>query len=629
MPALIIDNYDSFTFNLVHAVAAITGEMPIVVRNDEMAWDDIRRLEFSSVIISPGPGRPDRERDFGVSRDVILNATVPVLGVCLGHQGIACLFGGQVVQVPPVHGQASEIIHDGDSLFRSIPQRFSAIRYHSLAVVEPLPTELRKIAWSSDGTVMALRHATRPIWGVQFHPESVCTEYGVELLRNFLGLRGLAGRPAAAPKRCPTAIVCGAASFRRIELPHLPEVLFRELFSNEQHAFWLDSALVTERGRFSYMGASDEVHTRGFDEIKLPVIETADLPFPFTGGYVGYFGYECGLKHKHQSPYPDSVLLRVENFLAIDHSEDALYLVGAEPWLDEMERQIAAIQPSAIARWNGPAPVTRYSIPRQDYLRKIRECLCLIRAGESYELCLTNQVCVNTDIPALTYYETLRRTNPAPYSAFLQLGDIQIASTSPECFLRIDRERNAESRPIKGTMRRGRDAKEDACLRQLLANDTRFRAENLMIVDLVRHDLSRVCEVGSVHVPRLMEVETYETVHQLVSTIEGRLRSDVTTIDCIRALFPGGSMTGAPKLRSVELLDELEPTARGIYSGAIGYLGFNGAADLSIVIRTAVFRGGHASLGVGGAIVAQSDPEAEWDEMELKAQALLRAFELA
>jgi para-aminobenzoate synthetase len=612
LPALIIDNYDSFTFNLVHAVAAITGEMPIVVRNDEMTWDEIRRLDFDCVIISPGPGRPDRPRDFGVSRDVILKAEVPVLGVCLGHQGIACLFGGQVSQVPPVHGQSSEVIHDGDELFKGIPQRFSAVRYHSLAVMEPLSPELRKIAWTSDGTVMALRHVTKPIWGVQFHPESVSSEYGFELLRNFLSPRSRS---------------------RKIPLPHPPEVLYRELFSRERYAFWLDCSLVTERSRFSYMGASDEVYKDGFEQIgellRHPRIDAPDLPFPFTGGYVGYFGYECGARHKHPSPHPDSVLLRAEQFLAIDHLENVVYLVGEKQWLDEMERRIAAITPRIAARWNQPAPIARYSISRPDYLKKIGECLSLIRAGESYELCLTNQVCLNTDIPALTYYETLRRTNPAPYSAFLQLDDIQIASTSPECFLRVDRERGAESRPIKGTIRRGDGADEDSRLRNLLASDARYRAENLMIVDLVRHDLSRVCEVGSVQVPRLMEVETYPTVHQLVSTITGRLRPDVTTIDCVRALFPGGSMTGAPKLRSIELLDELEPTARGIYSGAIGYLGFKGAADLSIVIRTAVFQGGHVSLGVGGAIVAQSEPDAEWDEMELKAQALLRAFELA
>jgi para-aminobenzoate synthetase len=612
-----VDNYDSFTFNLVHAVAAITGEMPIVVRNDEMSWEEIRGLDFDRVIISPGPGRPDRERDFGVSRDVILKAEAPVLGVCLGHQGIACVFGGQVAQVSPVHGQLSEITHDGDELFKGIPQRFSAVRYHSLAVMEPLSPELRKIAWTSDGTVMALRHVTRPIWGVQFHPESVSSEYGFELLRNFLSPRSRS---------------------RNIPLPHAPEVLFRELFSSERYAFWLDSSLVAERSRFSYMGATDEVYKGGFEQadrlLRHAPIHVPDVPFPFTGGYVGYFGYECGSQHKHQSPYPDSVLLRVEMFLAIDHLENILYLVGETQWLDEMERRIAAITPRIPERWNRSMPVARYSISRPDYLTKIEQCLSLIRAGESYELCLTNRVCLKSDIPALTYYETLRRTNPAPYSAFLQLDDFQIASTSPECFLRIRPEqrtgaRTAESRPIKGTIRRGDDAEEDARLRDLLASDARYRAENLMIVDLVRHDLSRVCEVGSVHVPRLMEVETYPTVHQLVSTITGRLKPDVTTIDCVRALFPGGSMTGAPKLRSIELLDELEPTARGIYSGAVGYLGFNGAADLSIVIRTVVFQGGHVSLGVGGAIVAQSEQDAEWDEMELKAQALLRAFELA
>ncbi|HWF08535.1 MAG TPA: aminodeoxychorismate synthase component I [Bryobacteraceae bacterium] len=601
-----MDNYDSFTFNLVHAVADITGEMPVVIRNDEMTWDEIARLAFNRIIISPGPGRPDRERDFGVSRDAILNARVPVLGVCLGHQGIASLFGGEVRQMAPVHGRASEILHTDDELFAGIPQRFSAIRYHSLAVMEPLPAELRKIAWTEDGTVMALRHLTRPLWGVQFHPESVASEYGRELLRNFLEV---ADAPSSWPLKCP------------------PEVLFRNLFAGEKYAFWLDGAA---RGRFSYMGASDIVIHDGFDRVDelLKDGRRANAPFPFAGGYVGYFGYECGHRHKHRSPLPDSVLLRVENFIAIDHAANAMYLVGSEDWVASIEARID--EPTAPPpRWNRGRPCAHYAISRCDYLERVKQSIAWIEAGESYELCLTNKVCFDTDIPALDYYETLRRANPAPYAAFLQLDDIQVASTSPECFLRIDRERRAWSRPIKGTVRRGRDEEEDARLRDLLANDPRFRAENLMIVDLVRHDLSRVCEVGSVRVPGLMEVESYETVHQLVSTIEGRLRADATTGDCLRALYPGGSMTGAPKLRSMELLDELEPDARGIYSGAIGYLGFDGTVDLSIVIRTAIFRGGHVSLGVGGAIVAQSDPEAEWDEMDLKAQALLRAFELA
>jgi para-aminobenzoate synthetase len=632
LPTLIIDNYDSFTYNLVSAVAVITGEQPLVVRNDEKTWDEIRKLEFSSVIISPGPGRPDRARDFGVSAEAIRHAAVPVLGVCLGHQGIASAFGGLVVQTAPVHGQPSEIIHDGDDLFHGIPERFSAIRYHSLAVIEPLPPELRKIAWTADGTVMALRHVSRPLWGVQFHPESICTEYGIELLRNFLALAGL------------TFL---RASVRKTPLVHAPETLFRGLFKDEPFAFWLDSALVTERSRFSYMGTAADVFESGngdeevFDfldrALRSTRVEAPPVPFAFTGGYVGYFGYElkaeCGSPNKHRSALPDSVLLRVDRFLVIDHREQALYTVclgdDAEAWLDETESRMAAIDASTCRpRPKGSKPIERYQIPREDYLARIRESQSLIQAGESYEICLTNQVLLESDLPALDYYETLRRTNPAPYAAYLRLGEIELASTSPECFLRIDQTRRAESRPIKGTIRRGHDEEEDARFRDLLASDSRYRAENLMIVDLVRNDLAHVCSPGTVHVPRLMEVETYKTLHQLVSTISGQLAPDATAVDCLRALFPGGSMTGAPKLRTMELLDQLEPEARGIYSGSIGYLGFNGTVDLSIVIRTAVFHRGQISLGVGGAIVAQSDPEAEWDEMQLKAQALLRAFEL-
>jgi para-aminobenzoate synthetase len=550
-----------------------------------------------------------------------------------------------VVRTAPVHGYSSEIMHDGDELFRGIPSPFSAVRYHSLAVMEPLPAEIRKIAWTADGTLMALRHNTRPIWGVQFHPESVCTEYGVELMRNFLGFAkpgALLATPyhAGTPKGDTGSRFGNAVStrvrvlVRQMPLVHPPEVLFRALFAGEPYAFWLDSAR-----RFSYMGASDDVHVsqpgeRVFDWLDQSLlgteIDAPAVPFPFTGGYVGYFGYElkaeCGARKVHQSALPDSILLRVERFLVVDHWENTLYLVGPEDWHNDIESRIATIRiQRPVPR--GSRSIERFSISKNDYLDRIRDCLAFIEAGESYELCLTNKVMVETDIPALDYYETLRRTNPAPYAAYLTLGDIQIASSSPECFLRIDGDRQAESRPIKGTVRRGKDAEEDAKLRDLLARDARFRAENLMIVDLVRHDLARVCVPGSVHVPSLMQVESYETLHQLVSTIAGQLAPETTAVACLRALFPGGSMTGAPKLRTMELLDRLEPEARGIYSGCIGYLGFNGTADLSMVIRTAVFHRGRVTFGAGGAIVAQSDPEAEWEEMRLKAEALLRAFD--
>ena len=180
---LIVDNYDSFTYNLAHLAASVTGEMPVVVRNDEWTFDE---RGFDAIVISPGPGHPAIPRDFGVSAEVIRRATIPVLGVCLGHHGIALEFGGTVERVEPAHGQVCRIEHGDDSLFTGVPTQFEAVRYHSLAVAEPLPPALRKTAWSSDGTVMAMRHVSRPMWGVQFHPESILSQHGATILGNFL-----------------------------------------------------------------------------------------------------------------------------------------------------------------------------------------------------------------------------------------------------------------------------------------------------------------------------------------------------------------------------------------------------------------------------------------------------------
>ena len=505
------------------------------------------------------------------------------------------------------------------SCSQDVPERFSAIRYHSLIVDEPLPAELRKIAWTSDGVVMALRHRELPIWGVQFHPESICTQYGETILRNFLSQASRKIRVFA----------------REIALTVRPETLYRELFSRERYAFWLDSSLVSHASRFSYIGTGTELLRAPFlDSLDRAVrnieVDAPPLPFAFTGGYVGYLGYElkaeCGAPGKHRSPYPDACLLRVDRFLAIDHLKNTLWIVSCGEPDRETEARIAALKdlpPTALPS----APVDlQLATERPDYLGLIDICRARIAAGESYEICLTNQLRLTTDASPLAYYENLRQQNPAPYSAFLHLDDIDIACSSPERFLRVDVNGTVESRPIKGTIRRGASSEEDAALRSALASSEKNRAENLMIVDLARNDLARVCLPGSVHVPQMMQVETYATVHQLVSTIRGDLAPGKTAIDCIRAAFPGGSMTGAPKLRTLEILDELEPEARGIYSGCIGYIGFNGAADLNIVIRTAVFHRGVASIGVGGAIVYQSQPEDEWDEMLLKAQALLGAF---
>ncbi|MDN0195263.1 aminodeoxychorismate synthase component I [Streptomyces sp. S.PNR 29] len=700
MKTLLIDNYDSYTYNLFQLIAEVNGEEPVVIHND--AADRIPDLggflgEFDNVVVSPGPGHPGTARDFGVSAAVLAGATIPVLGVCLGHQGVALGEGGRVEPAPePRHGHLSAIRHDGRDLFQGLPQHFTAVRYHSLSVREPLPETLEATAWAEDGVLMGLRHRTRPLWGVQFHPESVLTEYGHRMLVNF---RNLTAERARRPRTKNTAVPPSAAAAPRPARPRRPayrlhtrriagavdtEAAFTRMFADSPRAFWLDSSRV-ERGlsRFSFLGdgsgplaefvrydvdsAVCEIERAGrpvrkvrasvFDYLKRQLasrhVDAAGLPFDFTGGYVGYLGYElkadCGAQNnRHRSSNPDACWLFADRLIAVDHQEGFTYAVclaedtpqatrEAADWLDATLARLSCVStesdtaaaeaPSAASAVPDPGAAEPWLVrDRATYLADIEACKRELAAGTSYEICLTNAARLPAPPDAYAFYRVLRRVNPAPYAAFLKYGDLDVAGSSPERFLRITRDGVAEAKPIKGTAPRGATPEEDAGLRDALAADAKTRAENLMIVDLLRNDLGRVCRTGTVRVSRLMATETYATVHQLVSTVEGRLREGTDVVDCVRACFPGGSMTGAPKLRTMEIIDSLETEARGVYSGAIGYLGCSGGADLSIVIRTAVLADGLLHLGAGGAIVLGSDPVAEYDEMLLKTAAQMRAL---
>ena len=260
LKTLLIDNYDSFTYNLFQLLAEANGEEPLVVRNDEASWAELAQLEFDNVVISPGPGRPDRVADFGVCDEAIRQSTVPLLGVCLGHQGLASLHGAAVVPAPePVHGRLGAVLHDDSRLFAGIPREFQAVRYHSLCVEQPLPAELRGIAWTSDGVLMAVEHRERPLWGVQFHPESVCAEHGRRLLENFRDLSASRGgrRGHPRPDKCRSSGT-GTLSIRpfegvpvapsrklfvkRLDAPVDPERVFASLYGESANAFWLDSS---------------------------------------------------------------------------------------------------------------------------------------------------------------------------------------------------------------------------------------------------------------------------------------------------------------------------------------------------------------------------------------------------
>jgi len=687
---LLIDNYDSFTFNLFQLIAQVNGQEPIVIKNDQLAWDDLKNYRFDNIVISPGPGRPQNHRDFGVSRDAILFAPAPILGVCLGHQGIGDAFGAAVALAPePMHGRVAQVYHRGDPLFAGVPSPFSAVRYHSLCVVPPIPAPLAAIAWTDDGVVMGLRHGDRPIWGIQFHPESICSDYGHRILANFRDLSHSfkqtrkrrpqppsppaksALRPAAAPTadRHPKFQLRS----RRLDICPDAQAVFAASYGRSPSAFWLDSSLIVPGlSRFSFMGDSSgpysfkvryDTHSgtvtvadsSGIRRIENSVFEylrefieqvriaPADLPFDFTCGFAGYLGYElkreCGAGFACKSATPDAYFLFADRLIAIDHLAAVTYLVCIAPvgdgadesecWFDSIEAHLRRLPARSAApepaRPEVPIPL-RYQHSPPEYLKLIERCLHELRRGESYEICLTNKIFPQARIEPLATYNVLRAINPAPYAAFLSFPGLSILSASPERFVKIDRAGNVESRPIKGTAPRGRTPADDDRIRRALQSSEKERAENLMIVDLIRNDLGRVCKIGTVEVPRLMEVESYATVHQLVSTVRGCLRPGVTAIDCLMAAFPGGSMTGAPKLRTMEIIDRLENQARGIYSGALGFLSISGAADFSIVIRTIVVADGAISIGVGGAIVVGSQPARELEEAMLKAEAPLRAI---
>ncbi len=652
MSTLLIDNHDSNTYNLFQLLAVIEGTEPVVVRNDEARWAQIDVGRFDRCVISPGPGRPDEPRDFGLSRAALDQARLPVLGVCLGHQGLALAYGGVVGPAPaPMHGRRSSIHHDSSELFREIPQGFRAVRYHSLAVHEPIPAELEVIARTRSGTVMALRHRRRPQWGVQFHPESVHTEWGERLLRNFVEMtpgRGRRPRRAHAPRHVSRRPRLELVT-RTVRRPLDAESAFAGLFGSAPTAFWLDSAA---EHRWSYMGAGASLlqHRVGEQPALVERLGAAlepvppGGPAPFTGGWVGYLGYELkaefGAVAAHRSPLPDAQLLRADRIVAYDHRDDEAHVIclcepGARAqsaeYADHLARRLRVAPASPLPRPPRPGRRSAFELARspQDYLEDIAACQAHLHAGESYEICLTNELRGPRVADALDLYRVLRSVNPAPFAAFLRLRGVDVLSSSPERFLSVDRDGRVEAKPIKGTAARGATAREDRDAAEALRRGGKDRAENLMIVDVLRNDLGRVAAIGSVEVPTLMGVETYETVHQLVSTVRARLRPGATILDCLHAAFPGGSMTGAPKLRTMELIDVLEGRPRGIYSGAIGWIGASGDGDLSIAIRTIVNSASGMTIGAGGAITVQSDPQAELDELLLKARAPLEAVGLA
>ncbi|MDO8540671.1 MAG: aminodeoxychorismate synthase component I [Opitutaceae bacterium] len=434
-----------------------------------------------------------------------------------------------------------------------------------------------------------------------------------------------------------------------------PEELF-DVLCDRPPCFFLDSALsVGGLGRFSFIGFDPFVVfcARG-DEITLTqdgrtemhrgdvILELrrlferycapASTALPFASGAVGYFSYEFGLRFEgiarssaDDLGIPEVELGLYDGVLAFDLASKRTFIVANSVAGSDEQTIVQRVESTvrgalirgraARPEMRSPAAVhaPRANFTKETYLGAIVRIKDYIAAGDVYQVNLSQRFEMPLPCHPYELYRRLRRRSPAPFASYLNFGERQMVSSSPERFLRLQNGR-VETRPIKGTRRRGTDRVEDAELgRQLLASD-KDRAELLMIVDLERNDLGRVCEFGSIRVDELYRLETHPTVFHLVATVSGRLRPGADIFDCLRAAFPGGSITGAPKIRAMQIIDELEPHRRHIYSGAIGCIGFDGNCDLNIAIRTIQCVGGRAYYHVGGGIVWDSDPESEYQE---------------
>ena len=357
---------------------------------------------------------------------------------------------------------------------------------------------------------------------------------------------------------------------------------------------------------------------------------------PFAGGAAGFFGYEAGaaLEHVARPPggfagVPDMQFGFYDIVFAWDHVARRMWLLCA--FGDQAARAEAALARLRAGGVGGVVPRLEWHavVSREAHLARVERVLEYIRAGDIYQANVTVPFVAARPrgVRAADIFVALRGENPAPFSAFIGCGEgCAVASVSPERFLRLDAAGRIETRPIKGTRPRGATQAEDMAEAAALVASGKDRAENLMIVDLLRNDISRVAVPGSVTVPSLCALESFASVHHLVSVVEGLLRPECSAVDLLRAAFPGGSITGAPKIRAMQIIAELEGVARGPYCGAAAWLGFDGAMDSSVLIRTVTVAADRVVAQAGGGIVADSDPAGEWEELMVKVRPLLRAL---
>lgn len=666
----LLDNYDSFTYNLYQYFGEL-GEDIIVKRQDACTLEDIEELHPDLIVISPGPCTPN-EAPLSLAVIKHFMGQIPILGVCLGHQAIGQFFGGKVIRAKrPIHGKTSTIRHNQQGVFSDLVNPLEVTRYHSLALDRStLPKELLITAETDDGEIMGIRHTSLPIEGIQFHPEAILTQSGHQLLKN-----AIQNAKTWLLQNSPSQWVVKPLS---VSVP--PYRLF-QAFKEEPSPFFLDSGDdYKELGCYSYMGASPFLEATAYSDhlellgpnrsnrktIPLQKSESLnflndahskyhvlDSPFPFAGGAVGFLSYD--LKDEIEllpNLAEDDLNLPLWRFawydgiVIYDHFQKKYWITAcgidengtcfsdlAHARIEHLEQILYSFVPEQLAEPEDlgnssthPHSIINPCVSREQYLADLKRVIDYIYAGDIYQTNLTQRFSMAWEGDVWNLYTQLHQQNPAPFAAFLPYPDFQVLCSSPERFIRIQPNGQIETRPIKGTRPRRKSPEDDLTQAHELQNSLKDRAELTMIIDLERNDLGRICEFGTVKVPDLIKLEKYPTVWHLVSTITGQLLQGLMPSDILQAVFPGGSITGAPKIRAMEIIEELEPHKRGLYTGSIGYMGFDGCWDFNIVIRTILLKDGKAYVHAGGGIVADSIPENEYYETLDKAKALFRVL---
>lgn len=430
-----------------------------------------------------------------------------------------------------------------------------------------------------------------------------------------------------------------------------------EIYKDREMAVFLDSALENDLGQYSVVGLfpylvlkeengvcykNGKAVSISFEEAMNRELkkqyEENPTKLPLIAGAIGYFSYDYGRKfeqiksrHPKKVSMPEAVFAFYDVLIIEDKKEKILYLTARgetgeqEKILDATEGEIRSCPVTPKPDKQNKLAEFCPNFEKEEYKQTVDQMISYIVEGDIYIANMTQQLEVKSRKDPYEVYRYLRTHNPAPFAGYFNYGDFKIASASPERFLQV-KDGMIETRPIKGTRKRGSTQEEDAALKEELRNSSKDRSELLMIVDLERNDLNHVCDPGTVKVTDHFAVETYATVFHLVTTIVGKMKKDLQIMDLIQAAFPGGSITGAPKIRAMEIIDELEHDRRGLYTGSMGYLSLDGNCDLNIVIRTAVYQDGVYHLGVGGGITCESELEFEYEETLQKAKAVLEAI---